>query len=314
MSGALELSRAVYDKLAAASTVLPPRVRAWNGQVWGPESAPATLVLNHPGALRALLLPPTELTAGEAYVFGDVDVEGDLLAVLEFVATLRHLVWDRRAALGIVRMCRRLPAESRRREAVRPRMRGRLHSLGRDRQAVRHHYDTGNEFFAQFLGPAMVYSCAYFLGPEDTLAEAQVRKLDVICRKLQLQPGGRFLDVGCGWGGLVIHAARHYGVEAVGVTLSPEQASYARIRAKEEGVEEQVMVLEQDYREVEGRFDAVASVGMFEHVGRPRLSPYFESLHRLMAPGGSLLNHGITTRDRSSRRHPSFLRTYVFPD
>lgn len=291
-----------------------PRVRAWDGSEWGPSDAPATIVLRHPGALRALLLPPGDLAAGEAYVFDDVDFEGDIFSIVEFGEELGHAARARHA-VPLLRLIGRLPADSRKSKAERPRVRGRLHSLRRDRQAVRHHYDTGNDFFALFLDPGLVYSCAYFLDPDEPLEVAQQRKLDLICRKLELRPGERLLDVGCGWGSLVIWAAAEYGVEATGVTLSPEQAHLAEQRVKEAGVEDRVTILCQDYREVDGSFDAIASVGMFEHVGRDQLRGYFERLHRLLTPGGRLLNHGIVTRARRrGRRRPTFVNTYVFPD
>lgn len=312
---ALTASRAITDELARVAGGPVPRVRAWTGAEWGPVDAAFTLVLQHPGALRALLLPPNDLTAGEAYIYNDVDFEGDIFAALEFGAGLAEAPKNRRAVVRILRRLRKLPRTSRRDAADRPRMRGPLHSLRRDRQAVTHHYDTGNDFFAQFLDPQMVYSSAHFLSHVDTLEKAQRRKLDLICRKLQLARGDDFLDVGSGWGALVIHAATEYGVNAVGVTVSGQQAEYARQRAKDIGVDDRVTILEQDYREVEGTFDAIASIGMFEHVGRKKLGVYFSRLAGMLKPNGLVLNHGIVTRDRNmGRRRPTFVSTYVFPD
>ena len=310
----IRLNREVYETLIGLTEPPAPAVRIWTGERWGPEDAPATLVLNHPGALRVMLMPPGDLVAGEAYVFGDVDIEGDLYAALEFGARLdaarRHPV----KVLRLMRRLRKLP-EAPGHADKRPTRGGKVHSKSRDEEAVRHHYDTGNDFFQSFLDPHMVYSCAYFLDATDSLEEAQVRKLDVVCRKLQLSPGQRLLDVGCGWGALVIHAARHYDVEAVGITLSPEQAEEARRRAKEAGVDQQVTIRVQDYRDTEGTFDAIASIGMYEHVGARELGTYFARLGELLGPRGILLNHGITTRDRrSSRGKPTFVSTYVFPD
>jgi len=312
--GALEVSRSIYERLARLGEPVP-RMRAWTGEEWGPPDADATIVLQHPGALRALLFPPGDLTAGEAYIYDDIDIEGDIFSVLEFGANL-NISPTSPTALSILRLIRQLPKDSRRRDATRPKMKGITHSLRRDRQAVTYHYDTGNEFFAQFLDPLMVYSCAYFLDPFEKLETAQRRKLDVICRKLQLAPGDRLLDVGCGWGSFVIHAAAEYGVHATGVTLSGEQAEYARIRAKEAGVDDRVTILQKDYREVHGRFDAIASIGMFEHVGAKELGTYFGHLREMLTPSGRLLNHGIVTRDRKHhRRHKAtFVSTYVFPD
>ncbi len=311
---AVRVSRRIWETLVEMAGVPGPRVRAWDGTEWGPDDADATVVLNHPGALRALLLPPGDLAAGEAYVFDDVDFEGNIFSIVEFGEHLAEATRVR-YALRLLRLIRRLPTDTRKAQAERPRIRGRRHSLRRDRQAVSHHYDTGNDFFALFLDPGLVYSCAYFLDPTEPLEVAQRRKLDLICRKLELAPGERLLDVGCGWGSLVIHAAANYGVEATGITLSAEQAHLAERRAKEAGVEDRVTILQRDYRELDGTFDAVASVGMFEHVGRDQLGRYFDRLRGLLSPQGRLLNHGIVTRSRKRGRiRPTFVNTYVFPD
>jgi cyclopropane-fatty-acyl-phospholipid synthase len=311
---ALEVSRRAYDLLVRLAGGSTPRVRAWTGEEWGPSDAPGTIVLRHPGALRALLLPPSDLTAGEAYVFDDVDIEGDILSIVEFGQALAAAPL-RSPRLRLLRLLRKLPDEARRAAAERPRMKGILHSRRRDRAAVTYHYDTGNDFFAQFLDPLMVYSCGYFLSPSESLDEAQRRKLDVVCRKLRLSPGDRLLDVGCGWGALVAYAAAEYGVTSVGVTLSGEQAHHAERRAKELDVENRVTILQRDYREVNGTFDAIASVGMFEHVGKKELAAYFARLRKLLEPGGLALNHGIVTRGGHRRRsRPTFINTYVFPD
>lgn len=312
---AIEATRAAYGLLAKMSPGSVPRLRAWDGSEWGPTDAHSTLVLQHPGALRAMLLPPTDLSAAEAYVYDDFDIEGDICALVAFGADLQKMPTKGVQALRLFRLLRKLPDQPRRAAANHPRIAGRLHSLRRDRGAVTHHYDTGNEFFAQVLDPLMVYSCAHFLTPSESLESAQRRKLDMICRKLQLAPGDTMLDVGCGWGGLVIHAATHYGAHATGITLSAEQAELARMRAKEAGVNDRATIEVADYREVKGSYDSIASVGMFEHVGRKQLPRYFSKLRKLLAPGGLVLNHGIVTRDRSrSRRKPTFVNTYVFPD
>jgi cyclopropane-fatty-acyl-phospholipid synthase len=309
----LDLNRDIYETLTSLTDVPAPAVRTWNGDTWGPADADATLVLTHPSAFRVMLMPPSDLVAGEAYIFGDVDIEGDIFAALEFGAGLdqarRHPV----KALKLMRKLRKLP-DAPGHEDKRPTRDGRLHSKSRDEEAVRHHYDSGNDFFATFLDPAMVYSCAYFLDPHDGLEAAQRRKLDLVCRKLQLAAGQRLLDVGCGWGGLVIHAAQHYDVEAVGVTVSAEQAEEARRRVKEAGVDDRVSIHVQDYRDVDGQYDAIASIGMFEHVGARELGTYFGHLSGLLGPRGALLNHGITTRQRKSKGKPTFVSTYVFPD
>ena len=193
---ALEASRRLYELLAAASSEPPPRLRTWTGEEWGPSDASATLVLRHPGAFGALLIPPSDLTAGEAYVFDDIDIEGDIVAALRFAHGL--LEAGPVARVRALRLARTLPRMRRGHPGDRPRFGGRAHSVRRDREVVSHHYDTGNDFFALFLDPLMVYSCAHFLDPAEPL-ESQRRKLDLICRKLDLRPGNRFLDVGCGW-------------------------------------------------------------------------------------------------------------------
>ncbi len=196
------------------------------------------------------------------------------------------------------------------------RLRGPLHSRRRDAQAIAHHYDVSNDFYRLILGETMTYSCAYFSTPETPLADAQRAKYDLICRKLGLRPGMRLLDVGCGWGGMALHAAEHYGVRAVGVTLSQRQVEYARDAVAAAGLDDRVEIRLQDYRDVaDGPFDAVSSIGMVEHVGRSRLGEYFGRLYALLRPGGRLLNHGIC-RPRGSRGlgRSSFVGHYVFPD
>ena len=311
----LGTSRGVYKKLVEFAGEPAPSMRAWDGTTWGSPDAASTIVLRHPGALRSLLYPPNDLAAGEAYIYDDVDIEGDVVDALGFAARLQPLAASPLRAVRILRRLRKLPRLEQRDGTVRPALRGRRHSRQRDREAVTYHYNTGNDFFAQFLDAAMVYSCAYFLDPAEPLAVAQRRKLDVVCRKLELMPGMRLLDVGCGWGALIIHAAREYGVHATGITLSERQAEVARARADAAGVGDRVTVRQADYREVGGSFDAIASIGMFEHVGKKQLGVYFRHLAGLLEPGGLLLNHGITSRDRAGgRRKPSFVNTYVFPD
>lgn len=308
------LSVDIYKLLVDIAGQPAPRLRLPDGSEHGAESD-ATIELKHDGALRSMLLPPSDLVAAEAYIFDDVDFQGNIFTALDFGRRLdtarRHPV----KALRLLNKLRQLP-ESPGHEDKRPQRAGRLHSKERDREAVRAHYDTGNEFFRSFLDENMVYSCAYFLNGEESLARAQIRKLDVVCRKLQLAPGQRLLDVGSGWGALLIHAAQNYDVEGVGVTLSTEQAAEAERRIKEAGLADRIEIRIQDYRDVDGSFDAVASIGMFEHVGSKELGRYFSKLFELLSPRGILLNHGITTRDRSSKRgaKPTFVSTYVFPD
>ncbi|MEU6330645.1 cyclopropane-fatty-acyl-phospholipid synthase family protein [Streptomyces sp. NPDC047049] len=316
---------------------LPVRIRAWDRSESGPPGAP-TLVIRHRRALRRLMFKPGELGLARAWVAGDLDIEGDLYDALDRLA---GLIWERgdtaaphRAAA--LRALARPEVRAAARELlslagapVPPtppaeevrRRRGPLHTLRRDKEAISHHYDVGNDFYALVLGPSMVYSCAYWGTAEEgvaTLEDAQRGKLDLICRKLGLRKDLRLLDVGCGWGSMVLHAAREYGVRAVGITLSEEQATFARKRIAEAGLADRVEIRVQDYREIHDEpFDAISSVGMAEHVGRTRYAEYAGALYALLKPGGRLLNHQIARRpvaDESAYHVDEFIDRYVFPD
>ena len=316
-----------------------PRERGFAVRYWTGDEEPAQPALDRgfrlnirsPDALRRMLLPPSELAFAEAFISGDITVEGDLLAAVELGAAVParfhsparvlHLIWQ---ALGLPRG--RRPHDRALRS--RARTRGAFDERDRAAAAVRHHYDVGNDFYALWLDPERVYSCAYFASEGQSLEDAQREKLDLICSKLQLTPGERLLDIGCGWGGLIRHAARYYGVEALGITLSPAQADYARDRIEREGLGDRCRVAIRDYRDIsrEGWFDKVASVGMFEHVGRTRMPAYFRTVFDLTRPGGLFLNHGIVDleyahhRSLASRvsgwlwREDEFIDRYVFPD
>lgn len=295
-------------------------VRLWDGTTW-PDGAsrPVTLLLKHPGALRAMLLPGHELGLAEAYLYDDFDIVGDIEAIFDLADALAATTAGWRKKLVTARDLLRLPPgpdhpTGRRGPA---RLSGKRHSVERDRQAVTYHYDVSNDFYALWLDRRMVYSCAYFQTPADELDTAQERKLDYICRKLRLKPGQRLLDIGCGWGGLVLHAAQHYGVDATGITLSRPQVELATERIRAAGLAERCRVEARDYREMdepEG-YDALVSVGMFEHVGAALLPTYFAQAWRLLKPGGVFLNHGIACRANLPPQHgPSFSDTYVFPD
>ena len=273
---------------------------------------------------RRLLAAPGELGLGRAYVSGELEVEGDLYAAL---SALRDRVPDART-LGARRWAEvlrvaaaELPRSGFGRLAIPPeeaRLRGRRHTRERDAAAIAHHYDVSNAFYRLVLGPSMTYSCAVWASPEATLEEAQSAKYELVCRKLALEPGMRLLDVGCGWGGLVRHAAGRHGVRAVGVTLSRRQAEWAEKEVAKAGLADRVEIRHQDYRDVmDGPFDAISSIGMFEHVGRSRLHEYFARVRRLLQPEGRFLNHGIArppNRERARFRRRSFIDRYVFPD
>jgi cyclopropane-fatty-acyl-phospholipid synthase len=314
----------LHRRLSERGHRLP--LRLWTGRELGDGGRGYRLVLAAPWSLRALLVPPTDLQAGETYLAGGVDVEGSMVAALRDVAALRRdLSWRER--LDVVRTLAELPAPPATLPRPRVRLSGRLHARQRDAAAVRHHYDVGNGFYRCFLDRDLVYSCAYVLeedrtaspGDRSALDRAQQRKLDLICRKLALTPGERLLDVGCGWGSLVIHAARTYGVHALGVTLSEQQAALARERVHAAGLADRVRIELRDYRDVAERFDAIASVGMVEHVGASELAAYARHLYDRLVDGGRLLNHGITTGGRDTvcdlgADPDSFVGCYVFPD
>jgi cyclopropane-fatty-acyl-phospholipid synthase len=296
-------------------------VRLWDGSALEEEPGEPrrfTMILKNPGALRALFRSPSELSLGEAYLHDDFDIEGDIgsaFALADYLVNLNPGMGER---LRLARKLLGLPSPGPR-QAVRPSegLRGLRHSKSRDRLAVTYHYDVSNDFYALWLDLRMVYSCAYFSYPGEELDAAQERKLDYICRKLRLRGGERLLDIGCGWGGLVIHAALRHGVEATGITLSRPQAELANERIRQARIADRCRVEVRDYRDLDGTgaFDKLVSVGMFEHVGESRLSEYFRRAFRLLRPGGVFLNHGIACNPAVSPvPGPSFSDHYVFPD
>ncbi len=314
--------RALRGVAGGRLAAFPVAVRFWDGSVMpacaGAVGAPTVLVRNR-RALSELLHEPNEIGLTRAWVQRDLDVEGDLEAVValrEQYAGLRLATRERaRLAMAALLMAgpsvlRRPPAPS-----IEVRPRGRRHSVARDREAVRHHYELSNHFYELMLGPSMVYSCAYFEDDDDSLEQAQERKLETICQKLRLAPGERLLDIGCGWGSLLLHAARRHGVQGVGVTLSDAQAELARERIARAGLSRQVEIRVRDYRQVDdGPYDKIASVGMYEHVGRDQLDLYVSHVDRLLRPGGLFLNHGITRLRQRPRSEDTFISRYIFPD
>ncbi|HEX3393222.1 MAG TPA: cyclopropane-fatty-acyl-phospholipid synthase family protein [Acidimicrobiales bacterium] len=288
----------------------------------GPERPSGMVRIRTADALRRLMWAPGELGLSRAFVAGDIELEGDIFAILHVLQEsapqdmrflgLAGLLAGARAARRMGAIGRPLPAPP---EEVLPV--GWRHSVGRDRASVSHHYDVSNDFYRLVLGPSMTYSCARFADDDTTLEQAQEAKLELVCRKLGLheRPGMRLLDVGCGWGSMAIHAAGHHGAEVVGVTVSREQAELARRRVADAGLDGQVDIRLQDYRLVDGEtFDAISSIGMFEHVGRARQDLYFSHLRALLGPGGRLLNHAISTPGSSKPGRRSFMNRYVFPD
>jgi cyclopropane-fatty-acyl-phospholipid synthase len=300
---------------------LPVGLRTWDGTRAGPADAP-TVVLRNRRALRRLLYAPGELGLARAYVTGDLDVEGDLADGFRRIWALTRTGDLNRAKLGprewaeVVRLAARLgvaglppkpPAEE-------ARLSGKLHSLLRDRSAIAHHYDLSNAFYQLLMDESMAYSCAYFTSGSSSLEQAQHDKLELICRKLGLRPGMRLLDVGCGWGSLLVHAAKHHGVEAVGITLSAEQLQHIRGRLAQHDLEDRVEVRRQDYRELpDAPFDAVASIEMGEHVGEVNYPAYAATLHRMVKPGGRVLLQQMS-RGHVAPGGGAFIERYIAPD
>lgn len=308
-------------------------VRLWSGAVEGPaapEAARFTLILRRAGALRRMLLPPSELALAEAYLRDDIDVDGDLEAAAGCIDLLTARLRSPLTASRLLSLLLRLPSDDLRDDlpataggpSPAP-LRSPLarHSRARGASAVRFHYDTGNDFYGLWLDRRMVYSCAYFQRGDEDIDAAQTAKLDYICRKLRLKPGERLLDIGCGWGGLVQYTAEHYGVQALGISLSEPQVRLARERIAAAGLGGRCRVDVCDYRDLASGaiFDKVVSVGMFEHVGRAQLPGYFAKAFSLTRPGGLFLNHGIVTLQPDSLgtrlvwRPGRFIQRYVFP-
>jgi cyclopropane-fatty-acyl-phospholipid synthase len=323
---------------------LPFRVEAYDGSVSEPtvtsSANSVTVKILSRDAISRVLTHPGELGLARAYVAGDIDVDGDLDPLFELSPPpLRQLLNanNLRSLLSVVGASAIKPLTP---PSIEARPHGALHSKSRDRQAVTHHYDVSNHFYEMVLGPSMTYSCAVFSTPEDTLEQAQARKVDLVSRKLHLQPGDRLLDIGCGWGAMGIHAARHYGARVVGVTLSEPQQRYATEQARLAGVSDLVDFRLQDFRDIDDEpFDAISSIGMSEHVGRKSLPNYTHTIWELLRPGGRFLNHAIARPvsfdddpqpSRASEfnrqlqialgmRGPSkngsqFIERYVFPD
>jgi cyclopropane-fatty-acyl-phospholipid synthase len=295
----------------------PLEFHAFDGSRAGDPDAPVRVVVRSPVAMSHLASAPGELGLARAYVSGTLDIDGDMYTALASMssATLEGIPpamgAELIAKLGAYRLwwpVRRPAAESR--------LHGRKHSKQRDRDAIAYHYDVSNRFYEWILGPSMAYTCAVYPEADATLEEAQWTKHDLVARKLGLRPGMRLLDVGCGWGGMVVHAAKHYGVHALGVTLSRKQAEWGQKEIAEAGLTELAEIRHLDYRDVaESGFDAVSSIGLTEHIGKSHLGEYFRSLHDKLRPGGRLLNHCITRPDNASpAKVGGFLNRYVFPD
>ncbi len=302
----------------------PVEFAAYDGSHAGPPDAPVKLTVRSPVAVAYLAQAPGALGLARAYVSGHLDVDGDMYQALA------RMVNAQRIDIGLVDKIRllqslggpklllnRIPPPPQEVLQHRRWLGGRRHTKGRDAKAISHHYDVSNTFYEWVLGPTMAYTCACYPKPDATLEEAQVNKFDLVARKLGLREGMRLLDVGCGWGGMVMHAAREYGVKAIGVTLSAQQAAWAQAAIEREGLGKLAEVRHLDYRDVpETGFDAVSSIGLTEHIGQKNVPAYFAFLYGKLKPGARLLNHCITRPDNIEPAHRTkgFINRYVFPD
>ncbi len=314
----------IFETLLAGPA--PIRFTAYDGSSYGPEDAPVGLDLKNERGLAYMVTAPGDLGMARAYVSGDLDLIGmppgdpyeGMLLLLRAMRFRRPSPPEALALLRSIGLSQMLPPPPPPQEHL-PRWRrvveGFRHSPERDGKVIQHHYDVSNRFYELVLGPSMTYTCALYPTGNETLEEAQHAKYDLVARKLDLQAGQRLLDVGCGWGGMVRHAAREYGVRALGVTLSREQAEWAQQKIKEEGLDHLAEVRHLDYRDVkETAFDAVSSIGLTEHIGVDRYPAYFRFLRDKLVPGGRLLNHCITRPDNKSTQTGAFIDRYVFPD
>jgi cyclopropane-fatty-acyl-phospholipid synthase len=312
----------VFERVAGPDA--PVEFRAYDGSSAGVAGAPVRITVKSPVAVRYLAQAPGALGLARAYVSGHLDVDGDMYTAL---ARMSHAQQIQLSAAEAVRLLGqlggpkllypRIPPPPQEVRVNRRWLTGRRHSKGRDASAISHHYDVSNTFYEWVLGPTMTYTCACYPHPDATLEEAQDHKHDLVARKLGLQPGMRLLDVGCGWGGMVRHAAREYGVKALGVTLSAQQAAWGQRAIEAAGLADMAEIRHLDYRDVsENGFDAVSSIGLTEHIGKAKLPAYFAFLYGKLKPGGRLLNHCITRPNDGDppRRAMGFINRYVFPD
>jgi cyclopropane-fatty-acyl-phospholipid synthase len=322
-SGKLTLAQ-IFETLLAGPA--PIRFTAYDGSTYGPVDAPVGLNLKNERGLAYLVTAPGDLGLARAYVSGDLDLVGihpgdpydGMLLLLRSMRFRRPSPAEVVTLLRSIGLSKVVPPPPPPQEHL-PRWRrlveGFRHSSERDSKAIEHHYDVSNRFYEMVLGPSMTYTCALFESEQTTLEEAQHAKYDLVARKLDLQQGQRLLDVGCGWGGMVRHAAREYGVRGLGVTLSREQAEWAQQKNKEEGLDHLVEVRHMDYRDVvETGFDAVSSIGLTEHIGVDNYPAYFGFLRSKLLPEGRLLNHCITRPDNKPTQTGAFIDRYVFPD
>jgi cyclopropane-fatty-acyl-phospholipid synthase len=312
----------MFERIAGSDA--PVEFRAYDGSRAGAEGSPVRITVRSPVAVSYLAQAPGALGLARAYVSGHIDVDGDMYSALSRMASIQRIDLSAAQRLQILRelgglrvLLPRIPPPPQEVRTRRRSLTGRRYSTDRDATAIADHYDVSNTFYEWVLGPSMTYTCACYPSEDATLEEAQAYKHDLVARKLGLRPGMRLLDVGCGWGGMVMHAAREYGVKALGVTLSEPQALWAQQAIKDRGLSGLAEVRRLDYRDViETGFDAVSSIGLTEHIGKAQLPGYFGFLYGKLKPEGRLLNHCITRIDDTepARRPAGFIHRYVFPD
>lgn len=311
----------IFERVAGPDT--PVEFRAYDGSRAGQIGSDIVVEVRTPVAVAYLAQAPGALGLARAYVSGHIEVTGDLYTALARMSqmTLGDISWSDRLKiikeLGGTKMLVRVPPPPQEKRINRLPFQGLRHSKGRDAEVISHHYDVSNAFYEYALGPSMTYTCACYPTEDATLEQAQYHKHDLVARKLDLKPGMRLLDVGCGWGGMVMHAAEHYGVKGLGVTLSKQQAEWAQKAIAERGLGGLAEVRHLDYRDVpETAFDAVSSIGLTEHIGKANVASYFGALYAKLRPGGRLLNHCITRPDDKERANyrGGFINRYIFPD
>lgn len=291
--------------------------RAYDGSTFGPQDNDAIIEINTPRAVEYLAAAPSQLGLARAYVNGDLEIVGDAYTTLSrlYPMEMTHLTLSDKASLA--KTFAPLALKRPKPPTLERALKGSRHSKRRDAEAIHHHYDVSNNFYRWILGPSMAYTCAVFPSVDASLEVAQEEKFDLVARKLGLKPGMKLLDVGCGWGGMVLHAVKNYGVTAIGVTLSEQQALWGQQAIKEAGLENSAQIRFSDYRDVtDTDFDAISSIGLTEHIGRDNYSSYFSFLYDKLKPEGRMLNHTITRPDESRPTHyrKSFINRYVFPD
>ena len=322
VSGSAAVARRAAERIAGGALLeLPLGVRFWDGSELRPQAGAevATLKVHAPTALAYLLHAPNQLGLARAWATGGLEVEGELEDVVALRTRVEAIGLSARDRIRLAWLELRLAGPTALLSppvpATEARSRGRLHSFGRDRRAINHHYDISNRFYELLLGPTLVYSAAVFDRDDESLESAQERKLESICTKLRIHAGERLLDIGCGWGSLLLHAARHHGARGVGITLSEAQADLARKRVRESGLSDQIEIRIADYRTVtDGPFDKIASIGMYEHVGLANYVTYARKIRSLLRDGGLFLNDGIARLFSDRPQKATFISRYVFPD